>query len=87
VPTRPPTQDDSCGGWSDPGVDPGAAPPPGELLLVLAAHRERAVSVEFLPDGDLVSASWDRTARIADLAAIDTPVAELAAAVVGAWGP
>lgn len=57
----------------------------GDLLLLLAAHHERAVAVEFLPDGDLVSASWDRTARIADLAAIDAPVGELAAAVRAAW--
>jgi hypothetical protein len=33
-----------------------------------------------------VSASWDRSARLADLGVIDTPVAELSAAVEKAWG-
>lgn len=58
----------------------------GALELVLSSHRERVVSVDFLPDGDLVSASWDRSARLADLGVIDTPVAELSAAVEKAWG-
>lgn len=54
--------------------------------LVLPAHHERTVAVEFLLDGDLATASWDATARFHDLAAIDAPVAALAEAVRAAWG-
>lgn len=59
----------------------------GRLLLDLPGHRERTVAVEFLPDGDLASGSWDATARIADLSVLTRPVAELRAEVERAWGP
>lgn len=58
----------------------------GNLLGVLSGHTERVVALEFLADGDLVSASWDKTARIWDLGALDEPVADLAAQVAAAWG-
>lgn len=58
----------------------------GRLLGRLQAHTERVVAVEFLPDGDLVSASWDKTAHIWSLAALDRPVEALAAEIEEAWG-
>jgi WD40 repeat protein len=59
----------------------------GELLGALPGHVERAAALEFLPDGDLVSVSWDHTARFWALAELDRPVAELARDVDAAWGP
>lgn len=59
----------------------------GRRLAVLPGHTERAVAVEFLADGDLASASWDKTARVWRLRDLGRPVAELAAEVRAAWGP
>ncbi|MCK6505483.1 serine/threonine-protein kinase [Myxococcota bacterium] len=56
------------------------------LLIDLPGHRERAVGVAFLPDGDLASVSWDGTARVAALGPVDRPVAALRAEVEAAWG-
>ncbi len=58
----------------------------GEQIGLLPGHEERVVAVEFLPDGDLVTASWDKTARIWSLGALTEPVASLAQDVVAAWG-
>lgn len=58
----------------------------GALVGVLPGHAERVVAVEFLPDGDLVTASWDKTARIWSLAALVAPVPTLARDVAAAWG-
>jgi hypothetical protein len=47
--------------------------------------------VEFLPDGDLASVSWDGTARLWALSALRAPVsaleAELGAAAAPVGGP
>ena len=58
----------------------------GKLLGSLPGHSERVVAVEFLPDGDLVSASWDKTARIWSVSALSTPVETLARDISAAWG-
>jgi eukaryotic-like serine/threonine-protein kinase len=58
----------------------------GRLIGVLPGHSERVVAVEFLPDGDLLSASWDKTARVWSLAALERPVDVLAGEVALAWG-
>jgi WD40 repeat protein len=58
----------------------------GRLLVDLPGHRERAVGVEFLPDGDLASVSWDGSARVAALALAERPLPTLRAEVEGAWG-
>lgn len=58
----------------------------GTLLAELPGHTERAVAVEFLPDGDLVSAGWDKTLRFWELGVLGRPVAELAVDVRAAWG-
>lgn len=58
----------------------------GALLGLLPGHEERVVSAEFLPGGDLVTASWDKSARLWSLAALSAPVPELAEAVAAAWG-
>ncbi|MDP2307936.1 MAG: protein kinase [Pseudomonadota bacterium] len=58
----------------------------GLLLGLLPGHTERAVAIEFLPDGDLVSASWDKSARVWALGALQRPVDALAAEVETAWG-
>ncbi|MDP2313563.1 MAG: serine/threonine-protein kinase [Pseudomonadota bacterium] len=58
----------------------------GRLLGVLPGHTERVVALEFLPDGDLVTASWDKTARVWALAALARPVGALDAEVERAWG-
>lgn len=58
----------------------------GTLLGQLPGHTERVVALEFLPDGDLLSASWDKSARIGALGALTRPVEALAAEVDAAWG-
>lgn len=58
----------------------------GNLLGVLPGHLERVVSLEFLPDGDLVSASWDRTARVWELDALTAGIETLESDVEQAWG-
>lgn len=58
----------------------------GERIGVLPGHSERVVALEFLPNGDLVSASWDRTARIWSLATLTAPLETVAADVDLAWG-
>ena len=57
----------------------------GRPLGVLPGHTERAVAVEFLADGDLATASWDKTARVWSLSALERPVSSLAAEVAAAW--
>jgi WD40 repeat protein len=59
----------------------------GSLLGLLPGHTERVVAIEFLPDGDLLSASWDKSARVWSLDALVRPVEVLTAKVAGAWGP
>ncbi len=58
----------------------------GALLVVLPGHTERVVSVEFLPDGDLASGSWDKTVRIWELSELARPASVLAEDVAAAWG-
>ncbi len=58
----------------------------GRLLAVLPGHAERVVGVEFLPDGDLVTVSWDHTARLWDLSVLDRDAAAIRAEVVAAFG-
>lgn len=38
--------------------------PDGQLEAVLPGHTERVAGLTFLPDGDLMSVSWDGTARL-----------------------
>lgn len=59
----------------------------GALLGQLPGHTERVTGVEFLPDGDLVTTSWDKSLRVWDLGALGRPVADLAAEVEASWGP
>lgn len=58
----------------------------GALLGALPGHTERVAAMEFLPDGDLVTASWDKSARIWSMAALTTPVPDLARDIGAAWG-
>ncbi len=58
----------------------------GRLLGALPGHTERAVGIEFLADGDLASVSWDKTARVWSLDALERPVPSLAEEVRTAWG-
>lgn len=57
----------------------------GRRVGELPGHAERAVAVAFLPDGDLVSASWHKTVRLWDLRALDATREELATEVAVAW--
>jgi len=58
----------------------------GELLARIPGHRERIAALAVSEDGaTVVSASWDRTARLADLRALDAPREALRAAVAEAW--
>ena len=57
----------------------------GVLVGVLPGHRERVVAVEFAPNGDLVSASWDHSARVWDLSRLDQPLDALIDEVETAW--
>jgi WD40 repeat protein len=58
----------------------------GALVGILPGHTERVVALEFLPDGDLASASWDKSARFWSIVALDRPVASLVAEIEAAWG-
>ncbi|MDP2316953.1 MAG: WD40 repeat domain-containing serine/threonine-protein kinase [Pseudomonadota bacterium] len=59
----------------------------GATLAVLRGHTGRVSSVEFGPDGRwLVSASWDGTARVWDLAGLDTPAEVLVTSAAERWG-
>ena len=58
----------------------------GQLLGLLPGHQERVVGLEFLPDGDLVSVSWDKSARFWALGELTRPVDTLIGAVEAAWG-
>lgn len=59
----------------------------GATLARLRAHTERVSSVEFGPDGQwLVTGSWDKTARVWDLSALDAPAETLVARGEAAWG-
>lgn len=57
----------------------------GSLVGVLPGHRERVVSIDFAPNGDLLSASWDHSARVWDLSRLDQPLPALIAEVEAAW--
>ncbi len=48
------------------------------LAAALPGHTERVVAVEFTPAGDLVTGSWDKTAHLWDLSALDTAAVDLA---------
>jgi WD40 repeat protein len=57
----------------------------GRLMAVLVGHGERVVGVDFSPDSErLATASWDGSARLWSMAALDLSVGELrtAAAVL-----
>lgn len=58
----------------------------GALLGLLPGHAERVAAVEFLPDGDLVTASWDGSCRLWSVGALTASVEDLDAAVSAAWG-
>ena len=59
----------------------------GELVAVLPGHLVRVATVDFAPDGSfLVSGSWDGSARLYSLAALDAPADELVDRVERAWG-
>ncbi len=57
------------------------------LLGVLPGHAERVSGIDFLPSGDLVSASWDKSVRLWALDVLDGPAARLARDIEGAWSP
>jgi WD40 repeat protein len=58
----------------------------GALRAVLEGHEERVAGVDWGPDGRLLSASWDGTARVWSLASLDQPGAVLLADAEAAWG-
>jgi WD40 repeat protein len=59
----------------------------GRLLAVLSGHQERVVSVDFSPDSrQLVTGSWDRTARIWAMEALDQTPQELLQKAENTWG-
>lgn len=58
----------------------------GRVVGELPGHTERAVAVEFLPDGDLASGSWDGTVRTWALSTLTRPVPALIDEIEAAWG-
>lgn len=59
----------------------------GALLGVLTGHAARVSTVEFGPSRDvLVSASWDRSARLWDLSRLVAPLEQLQSETRNAWG-
>lgn len=58
----------------------------GRLRARARGHRERAVNVAYFPSGDLLAtSSWDGTARLWDMSAIEATPADLARRVA-LWG-
>lgn len=61
--------------------------PEGALVGRMRGHTGRVVSVDFTPDsGQLVSASWDASARLWDLSVMRRGPGDLVAEVESTWG-